>query len=72
MPAHPFDADLFNTPERAIRFILGERSRNRLIAAIVAALAFIVTVGAIYRVYRDIPAPQTPANAIRILVEPYH
>lgn len=72
MPAHTYDRDPFNTPERAIRFIVEERSRNGLIAVVVGVLATIVTLAAIYLAYRNVPAPRTPANALQISVQPYH
>jgi hypothetical protein len=62
----------FDTPERAIRFIRADRTRRSWIAAAAGAIAIIVTLGAIYLVYRDVPAPQSPANATMRLLEPYH
>ncbi len=72
MPARSLDLRHFDTPEHAIRFITADRSRRSLIAAAVGVIATIVTLGAIYLIYSEIPAPQSPANAKTFVLEPYH
>jgi hypothetical protein len=70
--AHTYDPQHFDTPERAIRFIRADRSRRGVMAAAVAAIAIIVTLGLVYVIYTDIPAPHSPANNVNIAVDPYH
>ncbi len=72
MPARALDLRQFETPERAIRFIRADRARRSLIAATVGVIVTIVTCGAIYLIYSEIPAPHSPANAKTLLLEPYH
>lgn len=70
--AYTYDPERFDTPERAIRFIRAERARRGIIAGVLGALAVVVTLGAVYVVYRDVPGPKSPANNVNVIVEPYH
>jgi len=58
--------------DEAIRKLQADRKRKPAfaIAALVAALA--AGLAATYFSYRDVPAPENPANARPHLVEPYH
>ncbi len=69
--AHVYDPNRFDTPERSIRFIRADRQRRSITAVVVGAVAAIVTLGAFYLSYRDVPAPPTPANANSQILEPY-
>ena len=61
----------FRTDDEVVRELQAERKRKPVIAvgALVAGLASLLAV--IYFSYRDVPAPENPANARPHLVEPY-
>jgi hypothetical protein len=64
--AHAYAPQRFNTPERAIRFILADRHRRGILAVLLGAVATIATLGMVYVVYRELPAPSNPANNLSI------
>lgn len=50
------------TPEEALREIKSDRSRRAWVALILFALSGVAIVASFYLSYRDVPAPETPAN----------
>ncbi len=68
--AHTYTPERFDSPERAIRFILADRSKRGILAVLLGTLATIATLGMVYLVYHDVPAPITPANSLSI--PPYY
>jgi hypothetical protein len=58
-------------PEAGIREVKRQRSKKSLVAAALFGIATIVTLGLVYLMYNDVPAPTNPANAEPGLLEPY-
>lgn len=69
--AHTYEQVIGIDPERVSRQLERERRRKPAIAiaSLVAGLAALLA--ATYFSFRDVPAPQNPANAKPHLVEPY-
>ena len=68
--AHTYAPERFDSPERAIRFILADRSKRGILAVLIGTVAIIATLGMVYVVYREVPAPSHPANNLSI--PPYY
>jgi len=60
------------SPEEALHQIQAERSRRSWLALLLFLLCGGAAITAFYLSYRDIPAPNTPANAAPVLLDPYH
>ena len=59
------------TPEEALREIKADRSRRAWIALILFMLSSVAVVASFYLSYRDVPAPESPANNAPAAPESY-
>ncbi len=59
------------TPEQALREIQSERKRRSMLAAALFTLSGVAVVASFYFSYRDVPAPDSPANNTPALLDPY-
>jgi hypothetical protein len=59
------------TPEEALREIKSDRSRRAWIALILFVLSGMAIVASFYLSYRDVPAPESPANNAPAEPNPY-
>lgn len=72
--AQTYDERLFGlvrTPEEGLDKVKRQRARKSVVAAVLFAVATVLTLGITYLMYSDVPAPQNPANASSQMVEPY-
>ena len=59
------------TPEEALREIKADRTRRAWIALILFMLSGAAVIASFYISYRDVPAPENPANNAPNTVDPY-
>lgn len=67
--AHYFSP--IRSPEEGLRKINSERKRKATLAAVLFAVATVLTLGITLLMYSDAPAPSDPANSSPALLEPY-
>jgi len=60
------------SPEEGLREINAERTRRSWIALILFLVSGAAIATGFYFSYRDVPAPQNPANNLPGLLDPYH
>lgn len=60
------------SPEEGLREINAERTRRSWIALILFVVSGAAIATGFYFSYRDVPAPQNPANNLPGLLDPYH
>jgi len=59
------------TPEEALHEINADRSRRAWIALILFGLSGAAIIASFYFSYRDVPAPESPANNAPNIANPY-
>lgn len=59
------------SPEEGLSKINAERKRKATLAAVLFAVATVLTLGITFLMYSDAPAPENPANSQPAVLEPY-